>query len=102
MLGSASSLALIADNVAAAKESLPTQRQNALIQSWIDNRRRAFESQQRLQINSALNHLNAYRTENQFLWPEMRQGCLAMYCNQPAPQPGRLLRDGSIDIQSTN
>lgn len=40
--------------VAAAKQSLPPQRQNALIQAWIDNRREEFESQQRLQINSAL------------------------------------------------
>jgi parvulin-like peptidyl-prolyl isomerase len=40
--------------VAAAKESLPAQRENTLIQSWIDIRRKEFESQQRLQINSAL------------------------------------------------
>ena len=40
--------------VSAAKVSLPAQRQNTLIQSWIDIRRKEFESQQRLQINSAL------------------------------------------------
>lgn len=40
--------------VAAARQSLPAQRQNAMIQAWIDNRREELESQQRLQINAAL------------------------------------------------
>ncbi len=40
--------------VALAKETLPLQRQNAIIQAWIDNRRQEFQSQQRLQVNAAL------------------------------------------------
>jgi hypothetical protein len=37
-----------------AKQSLEAQQQNTLLQAWVDNRREEFESQQRLQINSAL------------------------------------------------
>jgi peptidyl-prolyl cis-trans isomerase D len=40
--------------VESAKQSLEAQQQNTLLQAWVDNRREEFESQQRLQINSAL------------------------------------------------
>lgn len=41
-------------STASAKQSLEAERQNTLIQAWIDNRREEFESQGRLQVNSAL------------------------------------------------
>ena len=42
------------DAVASSKESLFFQRQNALLQAWVDNRKEEFESQQRLVIDTAL------------------------------------------------
>ena len=42
------------DAVAGTKESLSRQRQNQLLQAWIDNRRKDFETQRRLVIHSAL------------------------------------------------
>jgi peptidyl-prolyl cis-trans isomerase D len=44
----------LATTVASTKQSLEAQRQNTLIQAWIDDRREEFESQGRLQINTAL------------------------------------------------
>ena len=44
----------LADTVALTKEQLTRERQNALIERWINNRREELESTQRLQINAAL------------------------------------------------
>jgi peptidyl-prolyl cis-trans isomerase D len=46
--------ATLAGAVETARESLELQQQNSLIQAWIDDRKELFESEQRLQINSAL------------------------------------------------
>lgn len=46
--------AVLADAVTRAKDSLSRQRQNELLQAWVDDRRKAFENQQRLVVNAAL------------------------------------------------
>lgn len=46
--------ATLASAVEAARASLEIQQQNALLQAWIDDRKALFESEQRLQVNSAV------------------------------------------------
>ncbi|MGY8805069.1 MAG: hypothetical protein ACKVK6_12630, partial [bacterium] len=40
--------------VASAKQSLDAQRQNQVLETWINDRRAEFESQGRLQVNAAV------------------------------------------------